>query len=233
MNTQQLNKARALYYGLFSSLFSFIDNTEKYENIQNTINLLSQNPLDEYSDNALKMMKIFLQDKGQEGLQEENNDVFFSPSTSFIPTTASYYSEDRDDGQKRVEMTNLVLKSKFRKDNENFKEAEDHVSFIFSFLQTLIEQDFSENKNDLVNDVYLKILNDVIDLFIGKLYSHESSVFYKETAILLKVFIELERAYLNIKTNNNKVRNEEETYHRTKKNFKKKDKRNFDKPKSL
>ncbi|ADG92639.1 conserved hypothetical protein [Arcobacter nitrofigilis DSM 7299] len=225
MNTQEVNKARALYYGLFSSLFSFINDNEKYENIQNIITLLSANPIDEHSDKALKAMKIFLQEKGLEKLQEENNEVFFSLSTSFIPTTASFYAEGRDDGKKRVEMTNLILQSKFRKDSENFKEAEDHVSFIFSFLQTLIEQDFSQNENILINDIYINVLNDVIDLFIKKIYSHESSIFYKEAAILLKVFIELERTYLNIKINDNQKIDEEKSFHKSKKSFRKKKKR--------
>ncbi len=225
MNNQEVNRARALYYGLFSSLFSFINDKKKYENIQNTINILSTSPIDEHSDKALKAMKSFLQENGLKKLQEENNEVFFSLSTSFIPTTASYYAEGRDDGKRRLEMTNLILQTKFRKDSEKFKEAEDHISFIFTFIQTLIEEDYSQSENQIINDIYKIVMNDVIDLFIGKLYSHESSVFYKEVAILLKVFIELERAYLNIKIDDNEKINEEKNLHKSKKGFKKKRKK--------
>ncbi|SKB39164.1 TorD/DmsD family molecular chaperone [Malaciobacter marinus] len=234
MKSEELNKARAIYYGLFCSLFSFINEKKEYENIVNTIEFLSSNPIDEYSEKSFCNMKEFLKTKGIEGLKEESNDLFFSPSTTFIPVTASYYCEDRDDGEKRVQMTNLVLKSKFRKDNNNFKEAEDHICFILNFIQKLIEEDLSQDKNELIYEVYTQVLNEIIDSFIEKIYKHESSIFYKDVAVALKVFIELERALLNIaKTDSSKHRKQQELFHQKKKGFTKRAKRNFDEVTSL
>ncbi|MGB7403382.1 MAG: molecular chaperone TorD family protein [Arcobacter sp.] len=234
MKTEELNKARAIYYGLFCSLFSFIDNNKEYENIERIIELLSNSPIDEHSKEALNKMNEFLKAKGFDGLKEENNQVFFSPSTSYIPVTASYYNEDRDDGQKRVEMTNIVLKSTFRKNTISFKDAEDHISFILNFIQKLIEEDLENIENPLVLECFSNILNGFIDLFINFVYKHEESDFYKNSAILLKVFIELERALLNVeKPKEHKRRTQHELFHKKRKEFVKRAKRNFDEVTSL
>lgn len=235
MDSLQINKARIVYYGLFSSLFSYVENEDDYKKLVYTIGFLNENPIDEISKEALNNLKNFLEkDNAFTLLKEENNSVFFSPSSSFVPTTASYYLENRDDGQKRIEMTNLVLKSNFRKDTQNFKEAEDHIGFIFSFIEKLIGEDKTVLLNEDIQNVFSNILNNMIDEFIEKIYSHEDSCFYKDIAVLLKVFIELERTLLNIeKSETSKKRAQQEIFHKKKKSFKKKIKRNFDEVTSL
>ncbi len=57
MDTTAINKARIIYYGLFSSLFSFSMGKEKYETIVNAVDLLQRNPIDEQSEKALSNMK--------------------------------------------------------------------------------------------------------------------------------------------------------------------------------
>ncbi|RXK00260.1 hypothetical protein CRU98_03630 [Arcobacter sp. CECT 8986] len=233
MNNIELNKARAVYYGLFSSLFSYINSEDEFS-IKNSIELLSQAPIDDNCKIAFEELNIFLQEKAMSGLVEENNQIFFSPSTTFIPVTASFYNEDRDDGQKRVEMTNIVLKSTFRKDSMSFREAEDHVCFIFSFIKNILEQDYSKINNDLVVETFSVVLNSFIDSFIQDVYNHEESDFYKNIAVILKVFIELERALLNIeRPTEHKVRKQHDIFHKKKKGFTKKAKRNFDEVTSL
>jgi TorA maturation chaperone TorD len=234
MNTVALNKVRAIYYGLFSSLFSYINSEKDFNNIKQSIELLSQAPIDENSKTSFDEITSFLNEKGMDGLIDENNQIFYSPSTTFIPVTASFYNEDRDDGQKRVEMTNIVLKSIYRRDNTNFKEAEDHVCFIFNFIQKLLEQDYSKIDNKLVVETFSVVLNSFIDSFIQDVYNHEDSHFYKNIAVILKVFVELERTLLNIKKPiEHKVRKQYEIFHKKRKSFTKRAKRNFDEISSL
>lgn len=76
MKNEELNKARAVYYGLFCSLFSFVNEEEQYNSIVKTVDFLSQNPIDEYSKEAFFNMKKFFNTKGIEGLKEENNELF-------------------------------------------------------------------------------------------------------------------------------------------------------------
>jgi len=231
---EKINMARALYYGLFSSVFTFIEDEDDYKKILYTIEYLNKNPIDENSKLAFENIKEYLQEDGLKKLKEENNNLFFSPSTTFIPVTASYYEEDRDDGQKRVLMASYVLKSKFRKDESTFKEPEDHISFIFVFLQKMVEQNINKNKVQLVEDTFENILNPIIDRFIENIYTHENSYFYKNIAIVLKVFMELERVYLDIKkVETKKTRVQQNIFHKKRKEFTKRAKRNFDEVTSL
>ena len=133
-------------------------------------------------------------------LQQEVNEVFFNPYTQFIPVTASYYLEDRDDGKKRLQMVEYLLSSKFRKDSENFHELEDHIGFIMLFMQKLLEANIEgdEKSSQISNDVFTNILNPFIDQFIFTLHEHPNSDFFKEIAILLRSFVAFERAFLNV-----------------------------------
>ena len=72
--------------------------------------------------------------KGYEALKDESNYIFYSPSTTFIPMSASFYSEARDDGKKRQEMLELVNLSNFRRDSDKYKDNEDNIAFIFNFM---------------------------------------------------------------------------------------------------
>ncbi|QKF81795.1 TorD/DmsD family molecular chaperone [Halarcobacter ebronensis] len=227
MKNRELDSARALYYGFFSLAFSFIENRENFQKLVEMITYLSKSPIEENSKSAFENIENFLKkENAQELLLDENNNIFFSPSTTFIPMTASFYIEDRDDGKKRVEMTNIVLKSKFRRDSQNFKEAEDHICFIFSFLQKLLND---ENEDEIILEVFSNILNGMIDEFIESLHSHECSEFYKDIAVLLKVFIELERALLNVKSVEKKEKRvQQNIFQREKKEFKKRAKRDFE-----
>ena len=47
-------------------------------------------------------------------------------------------------------------------------------------------------------NVLNNILNEMVDLFSSNLYNHENANFYKNLALVLKVFIEFERHYYNL-----------------------------------
>ena len=96
MKQNEINSARAVFYGLFASILSFLETDKNFKAIQNTVNILSQNPLDENSEKALFEMKEMLDNKGFKGLKDESNIVFYSPSTAYIPMSASYYCEARE-----------------------------------------------------------------------------------------------------------------------------------------
>jgi len=200
MDKIAINKARSVYYGLFASLLTGFDRPYELETIMQTISLLLENPVDEHSHKALENMLMMLKDGGLEALKEESDKVFFNPYEGFIPVTASYYDEKRDDGKKRLEMVNYVLSSKFRRDTDTFKELEDHIGFILLFMQKLIEEEAKGDAkaHDLSNKVFTTILNGFVDDFIFNLHHHESSCFYEELAVVLQVFVELERLYLGV-----------------------------------
>ncbi len=201
MNKEAINKARAVYYGLFASLLTFFEDANDLEVIQKTIDVLASNPLDEASFSAFSNMQNLLITKDYVFLKEESDKVFFSPYAAYIPVTASFYVENRDDGKMRLAMVNYVLSSKFRRDTEKFKELEDHIGFIVLFMQKLIEDELSGNEQSaqLSREVFVNILNPFVDEFIAALYTHEYSHFYQEFAVVMQSFIALERLYLDVK----------------------------------
>jgi len=162
--------------------------------------MLERHPIDDQSGVALKNMKRRVETRGFQALKSESDRVFYSPMASSVPMTASYIMEQRDDGTKRVEMIDYLNASTYRRNSEKFQEHEDHVEFIFSFLQRLIIEELEGNQLARMQfrDVYANILNPMIDDFRKKLFAHEHSSFYKQAALALESFIELERLYLDI-----------------------------------
>ena len=207
MNENQINTARGVFYGLFASVFTFFETDKDFKTLQNTIDVLSQNPLDPNSEEALLTMKNILDTQGFAALKEEANSIFYSPSTAYIPMSASYYCESRDDGKKRQEMLEFVNLSNFRRDTERYKDNEDTIAFIFNFMHHLIQNSLEgdEHSQKITRAVFERVLNLIVDDFIQNLYAHKQSHFYKEIAIVLKVFIEFERQLYSIKA----VRTEE------------------------
>lgn len=200
MENTAINKARIVYYCLFSSLFSFNMTEDEFQKVVQAVEVLSENPMDEQSNKAMSNMKRRLQKSNLAKLSKENHDIFYNPTSASVPMTASFFDEGRDDGQKRVEMIDYVQESKFRRNAESYKEHEDHIEFILQFIQKLIEEELrgDTKANELAMKVYKNILNPMIDQFIDKLIGHRQSFFYKQAALALSSFNEFERLYLDI-----------------------------------
>ena len=200
MDKKAINQARAVYYGLFSSLFAFVLEEERFKGVKETVELLNKNPLDEHSQKALSNMLSIINTIGVKILESEYDAIFYDLSSDPVPTTASFYEEERDDGKKRAIMVNYVLQSNYRRDDKKFTDLEDDIGFIFSFMQKLIEDEANgdEKASFLEREIFRNVLNVFVDEFIENVYMHENSAFYQEVALLLKVFIEFERVYLGI-----------------------------------
>jgi len=197
---QAISKARMVYYGLFASAFAFNFTEKEYEVIRNNVKLLLAHPVNDLSGVLLYEMQKIVAVEGFTGLKQESDQIFFSPTTTMLPTTASYYFERRDDGNQRVMMIDYILQSKFRKNADEFKENEDHIEFILLFLQRLIEDELNGNEaaGKLAKEVFANILDGMIDQFSENVFHHENARFYKHAAVLLNSFIDLERQYLEI-----------------------------------
>lgn len=200
MDSVGINKARIVYYGLFSSLFSFCMGQDEFANIVKALDILSANPIDEQSEKAFTNMKRRLEKGGYIALKNESDRIFYNPTTTFVPMTASYYIEKRDDGTKRMEMLSYVLESKFRRNTNQFKEHEDHIEFVLLFMQKLINEELQGDASAhlLSKKVFATVLNGMIDEFGDNLFNHEKSYFYKQAALALRSFIDFERLFHNI-----------------------------------
>ncbi|WP_321315234.1 molecular chaperone TorD family protein [Halarcobacter sp.] len=200
MREEEINKARAIYYKVFSSFFVYTKDVERYFNLLNLINVLKENPLNDTSANALENISNKLQNDSNILLLQEYDDIFDNPQTSQIRTTASYYHEGVESGKKRVEMQNFLAKTKIRRDEKQYSDYEDNIGFIFTVLNELCELQVkgnSEYKNT-IHCIFESILNEFVDEFSKALYEHESSNIYKDVVVVLKAFIEFERLYLEV-----------------------------------
>lgn len=200
MDQQAISKARMIYYGLFAAAFSFNFTKHEYQLINNNIKILRSHPVNELNEVTLYEMEKLVESLGFRGIKQESDEIFFSPITTMLPTTASYYYEKRDDGSQRTMMINYLFQSKFRKNGEEFKENEDHIEFILLFLQRLIEDELNGNteSGQLAGKIFANILDGMINQFTQNVFYHENARFYKHTAILLSSFMEMERQYLQI-----------------------------------
>ncbi|MFK5882017.1 MAG: molecular chaperone TorD family protein [Sulfurospirillum sp.] len=199
-NKENINRARVLFYGLFASLFAFVLEEKRYNELEKKIEFFLQNPIDESMDKTLKNMSQIISSKGLKSIESEFDAIFYDLSGSPVPTTASFYEEERDDGKKRQLMVNYVLQSNYRRDNKKFTDLEDDIGFIFAIMQNLIvdELDGDEKAAFLESEVFKNVLNPFVDEFIENIYMNENALFYQEAAILLKSFISLERLFLNV-----------------------------------
>ncbi|RXJ90772.1 hypothetical protein CRV01_06385 [Arcobacter sp. CECT 8983] len=199
-DNQAINKARALYYNLFANFFVPASDVQNYLELVKLVDILKKSPLDTNSGNALEKINELLDSSSNVTLLQEYDEIFHSPTSKNIRTTASYYDEGVESGKKRVEMINFVGKTKLRRNEKKYHEYEDSVGFIFSLmaqLTDLIAQGEKEYENT-VHCIFAQILNDFIDEFAKELYEHDKAIVYKELMVVLHSFIEFERLYLEV-----------------------------------
>ena len=92
MNDVKVNKARALYYGLFSRFFVFTTDNNRYLELISLIDTLKENPLDATTAEAFENIRKVLKSDSNIAFMNEFDDIFHSPETMTVRTTASYFS---------------------------------------------------------------------------------------------------------------------------------------------
>ncbi|AFL68158.1 TorD/DmsD family molecular chaperone [Sulfurospirillum barnesii] len=200
INKESVNKARSLYYGFLSKMFVFTTSPERYKGLEEALSIMAQNPIDENSGEALKEIQLFLAQGGEEAFTQEYDDLFHNPSYKVVRNTASYYDEGVESGKKQLEVKNFLAKTKIRRDEKHFKENEDSVGFIFTFMHELIELIMHDQKEyeTLQHCLFTEVVNPFIDEFIVKVYEHPMAKMYQSVAIVLNAFIAFERMYFEV-----------------------------------
>lgn len=200
MNKEAVNPARSLYYGLFSKMLVFTSDENRYEGVEKALDVLIKNPMDENSKEALKEIKEYINAGGYEALVREYDEIFHNPETPIVRATASYYDEGYESGKKRLEVKNFLGKTKIRRNESKFKEPEDSVAFLMTFMHELVELIMQgETSYDTVQHCLFKeIINEFIDEFTLELYEHKEAKAYQSLAVVLNAFMEFERLYFDV-----------------------------------
>ncbi len=200
MKDQSINKARAVYYGMFSRFFVYSQNVSRYFELLNLIKILKENPMDGSVADALERIEGKLGKDSNVNLIQEYDDIFDNPATTTIRTTASFYDEQLESGKKRIEMLDFLAKTKIRRDEKVFSENEDSLGFILTVMSELTSliAEGEESYITLQHCMFAEILNDFVDQISREIYEHESADIYKDVIVVLQAFMEFERLYLEI-----------------------------------
>jgi len=200
INKESVNKARSLYYGFLSKMFVFTTQDDRYLGINEALEVMIENPMDENSGEALKEIHAFLKTCGQTALIQEYDDIFHNPAYKVVRNTASYYDEGVESGHQRLAVKNFLAKTKIRRDENHFKENEDSVGFIFTFMHELIELIMQGGKEYeyIQHCLFVEVINPFMDEFIINVYEHPMSKAYQSVAIVLNAFMAFERMYFEV-----------------------------------
>lgn len=188
---KNITKARAYFYEFLAYPLFFHTSDEKFARWREQLSYLAQNPLSEQSAEAFANLEKF----SFKELVNEQNEVLFGFTN--IPLSASFYEEGRDNGAARLRVIHCLKLSPYRRDKELCKDSEDYVGFIFLAMATFLNDEFNDAKN-ISDKLFNETLNLFVDEFGSLLLAHKNANFFRSYAIILKDFIELERAVLSV-----------------------------------
>lgn len=194
------NKARLLYYGLLSKLLVYSAQNSRFEGVDDALAIICTNPLDGYSKDAAQRLLNTIDTKTTNYLIDEYEALFHLFYGNAVRTSASYYLEGIEAGEKLVEVREFIAKTKIRRNEIFYKDNEDTVPFLLSFMHDLIELSIKGEKSyeNIQHCLFSEIINPFIDKFIKELFGHKRSDAYKDVAIILNSFIEFERLYFEV-----------------------------------
>jgi len=200
MDKASLNPARSIYYGLFSKLLVFSSRSDRFDGLNEALDILIDYPISGRSGVALRSLQDFIQDQGYAGLTREYDAVFHDPVSPTVRTTASYYLEGFESGMKTVEVRNFLARTRIRRNEAEYKEPEDSIGFLMTFMHELIEliMEGGESYVSLHQCLFDDIINPFVDVFSDKLHNHPKADAYRQAAIILKEFMTFERLYFEI-----------------------------------
>ena len=188
---------RGLYYSLFSRLFVFNQDADRFSGVNAMLGLASAHALNEESAAAIMRIQAKFDEKNPQNLADEFDEIFHAPPSP-LRNSLSYYDEGYEVGHACAKVRKILARTDLRRDEAKFKENEDNVGFVFALMSEFIARESElELYGELEEQLFKEIINQNIDEFINDLFNHESSEIYKDVAVLLQGFIEFERVVLS------------------------------------
>lgn len=188
---------RGLYYSLFSRLFVFSQEADRFSGVNAMLGLASAHALNEESAAAIMRIQARFDEKNPQNLADEFDEIFHAPPSP-LRNSLSYYDEGYEVGHACAKVRKILARTDLRRDETKFKENEDNVGFVFVLMSEFIARESElELYGELEEQLFKEIINPNIDEFIEGLFNHESSEIYKDVAVLLQGFVEFERVVLS------------------------------------
>lgn len=200
LHKTSMDKARLLYYGLFSKLFVFKESSDRFEHIDDMLAIIKTNPLNSNVKEASIRLLNTIDTKGYKALSSEYDAIFHSLKYKSLARSASFYEEGIEFGNKCIQTRSFLAKTAIRRDEKTYKDPEDSIGFLMVFMFEMIQAvtQNSANYESVQHCLFSEIINPFIDDFIENLFNHKASKSYKDVAILLSAFVEFERLYFEV-----------------------------------
>lgn len=186
---ENLRVARVVFYSLFSKIFVFSHKKDRFKNLPELLEIIEKAEIDEnFRASSRRIREAIL--SNEESVILEYDRLFHAPPNP-IRNTISFYSEGYDRGVSALNIKKLLHKSDIRRDEEKFRESEDNFGFLFTLMAEFIRSD----NDELAEEIFKNYINLYTDEFIKAIYNHENSDIFKDAAILLDGFMDLERIF--------------------------------------
>lgn len=196
MNYTEIDRARAVFYGLFSLLFTYKAPSRSFDELTQMLEAIEKSGFDKEASTAAENLLDLIGSNAQK-LEDEFEELFVLPFGNNTPITASYYFDEREAGEPLVKTKELLLLAKFIRADELFSDNEDHFGFIFGFATKLLNDPTSANRTILAT-LHKEIIAPFAQPFATRVKTHPKSKIYKEIAVLLDRFLAFEENYYSI-----------------------------------
>lgn len=184
-----LDMARATLYGFFASLYINGGIERDYEPIIKVLEVISTEPFtDEAKGFVDSMIKRLKDDK--EGVKYEFEVLFNLPFGDFINSSASYYHDERELGEKTILAKEIMHEAGYIK-ADFFSSGEDEFGMLCAVCSKLI----LEQKMSLQKRVFDSIIKPTVANFVDAQLLSGRAEFYKDAASLFALFVTFEKSY--------------------------------------
>ncbi|MGE4398594.1 MAG: molecular chaperone [Campylobacterales bacterium] len=192
MSQDNLIMARAAMYGLLASLYVNGALKKDYDQIIAALQIISDEPFaDEAKEVSDSMLKALKNDK--DGVLAEFEVLFNLPFGDFINSSASYYFDEREFGEKTIETKEVMCEAGYVK-ADFFSSGEDEFGFLCALSAKLLK----DGKPELQKRVFEKILLPLAGGFLKAQADSERAEFYKDAAKLFALFLAFEKSYFEL-----------------------------------
>lgn len=181
----ELNITRSYFYEFCARALSFMNESD-FNILREQAKFFYDN-LDDLQDDFKAIL-----DSDYATYKDEQNAVFYDFSYVNVPTDASFYDEGRDNGKMRIITTGILKRANLVK-NENISDNEDSMNFLF-FLGSVL----CKSNDELCNELFSRVINEVVDEFCEKLAQHKGSKLYINISNIISYLVQIERAFYGI-----------------------------------
>lgn len=186
-----ITKGRTLYYSFLGNFLDFNTFKDHEKDFIKALEVMKENPLDEDEGRSLKELLEFFKNKDFEDIYNESY-----TQTFLFKKISLFYSfyKDRTSGLQGKEFLKLrqYLKRYSFEIRKDFKESEEHVAFLFLFMEYLLKNGFDEREQ---KNFFFAFLDPCIKGLCAQKDEFEN--IWKSYISILQSFYNFEKEFLN------------------------------------